>query len=391
MTPKASKAQSGRERLEQQLANDQEFLKTTVREALEEVLEAEMEEALGAGKGERTAGRLGYRSGYYTRGLVTRIGKIELRVPQDGQGHFRTDVFERYQRSEKALVSALAETYVAGVSTRKVKKITEELCGHSFSVSAISAIVKKLDEQLAAFAQRRLEEPYPYLILDARYEKVREGGVIRSQAVLVAVGVGAEGRRAILSVELAGVFGGFAGARPAGRRAGGERRSRRLEENDRGDVVRSSALAPLGSLWNLILTTRFARFAARGGSISSRISSAVIYNRTSLWISLSDSDSAMSRISLSAIFATIPRFSSSTERFKAMRATSRRAPSVVRSSIRVCTKLPVSSDCFTESAPVFKTTPIPTSTTPANTLPRTSILSQKSLRGLARSAGLSSP
>ena len=212
MTPKASKAQSGRERLEQQLANDQEFLKTTVREALEEVLEAEMEEALGAGKGERTAGRLGYRSGYYTRGLVTRIGKIELRVPQDGQGHFRTDVFERYQRSEKALVSALAETYVAGVSTRKVKKITEELCGHSFSVSAISAIVKKLDEQLAAFAQRRLEEPYPYLILDARYEKVREGGVIRSQAVLVAVGVGAEGRRAILSVELAGVFGGFAGS-----------------------------------------------------------------------------------------------------------------------------------------------------------------------------------
>ena len=187
MTPKASKAQSGRERLQQLLADDQEFLKTTVREALEEVLEAEMEEALGAGKGERTADRLGYRSGYYTRGLVTRIGKIELRVPQDRQGHFRTDVFERYQRSEKALVSALAEMYVAGVSTRKVKKITEELCGHSFSASAISAIVKKLDEQLEAFAQRRLEEPYPYLILDARYEKVREGGVIRSQAVLVAV------------------------------------------------------------------------------------------------------------------------------------------------------------------------------------------------------------
>jgi transposase-like protein len=132
MTPKASKAQSGRERLEQQLADDQEFLKTTVREALEEVLEAEMEEALGAGKGERTADRLGYRSGYYTRGLVTRIGKIELRVPQDRQGHFRTDVFERYQRSEKALVSALAEMYVADVSTRKVKKITEELCGPVF-------------------------------------------------------------------------------------------------------------------------------------------------------------------------------------------------------------------------------------------------------------------
>ncbi len=100
-------------------------------------------------------------------------------------------------------MSALAEMYIEGVSTRKVKKISEELCGHRFSASAISAIVKKLDEQLAAFAQRRLEERYPYLILDARYEKVREGGVVRSQAVLVAVGVGADGRRATVGVELA--------------------------------------------------------------------------------------------------------------------------------------------------------------------------------------------
>ena len=91
-----------------------------------------MEEALGAAKGERTDERLGYRSGYYTRGLITRIGKIELRVPQDRQGRFRTEVFERYQRSGKALASALAQMQVQGVSTRKVKKITEELCGHSF-------------------------------------------------------------------------------------------------------------------------------------------------------------------------------------------------------------------------------------------------------------------
>jgi len=124
-------------------------------------------------------------------------------VPQDRQGRFQTEVFERYQRSEKALVSALAEMYVQGVSTRKVKAITEELCGHSFSASAISGIVKKLDGQLEAFARRRLEEPYPYLVLDARYEKVREGGVIRAQAVLVAVGIGADGRRATLGVELA--------------------------------------------------------------------------------------------------------------------------------------------------------------------------------------------
>jgi putative transposase len=86
----------------------------------------------GALKGERTESRVGYRSGYYSRTLVTRVGKLVLRVPQDRQGRFRTEVFERYQRSEKALVSALTEMYVQGVSTRKVKEITEELCGHEF-------------------------------------------------------------------------------------------------------------------------------------------------------------------------------------------------------------------------------------------------------------------
>ena len=112
MTPNKRKAHKGQQRLKQLLADDEEFLKTTVREALEDVLEAEMEETLGAGKSERTSDRAGYRSGYYTRGLITRIGKIELRVPQDRQGRFRTEVFERYQRSEKALVSALAQMYI---------------------------------------------------------------------------------------------------------------------------------------------------------------------------------------------------------------------------------------------------------------------------------------
>ena len=86
----------------------------------------------GAGKGERTASRQGYRSGYYGRTLITRVGKLELRVPQDRQGRFRTEIFERYQRSEKALVAALSEMYVQGVSTRKVKAVTEELCGKEF-------------------------------------------------------------------------------------------------------------------------------------------------------------------------------------------------------------------------------------------------------------------
>jgi len=122
------------------------------------------------------------------RSLVTRVGKLELRVPQDRQGRFCTQLFERYQRSEKALVAALAEMYVQGVSTRKVKAITEELCGQEFSASSISAINQRLDEELERFMRRRLEEDYPYLIVDARYEKVRQEGVIRSRAVLVASG-----------------------------------------------------------------------------------------------------------------------------------------------------------------------------------------------------------
>ena len=199
----ARKGKSGTIDVKALLAGDEELLRALLRTALQEVLEVEMAEALGAEKGERTSSRLGYRSGYYGRTLVTRIGKLELRVPQDRAGRFSTELFERYQRSERALVAALAEMYVQGVSTRKVKKITEELCGHSFSASSISAINQRLDEALAQFAGRPLAEPFPYLIVDARYERVREAGVISSQAVLIAIGVDWDGRRQVLAVELA--------------------------------------------------------------------------------------------------------------------------------------------------------------------------------------------
>jgi putative transposase len=202
MTQSKSRAASGN--LKALVADDQEFLRQIVREAMQQILEAEMTDALGAEPGERTEDRLGYRAGHYPRTLITRVGKLELRVPRDRDGRFSTELFERYQRSEKALVSALAEMYVQGVSTRKVKAITEELCGHSFSASAISQINKGLDESLSQFAHRHLDEPYPYLILDARYERVREGGVIRSQAVLVGIGINQDGYRQILGVELAG-------------------------------------------------------------------------------------------------------------------------------------------------------------------------------------------
>ena len=197
------KCTSRRINLQEIFRADKDSFKELLREVLQEVLEQEMTEVIGAEKGERSHSRLGYRSGYYSRSLVTRVGKLELRIPQDRQGHFSTQLFERYQRSEKALVSALAEMYVQGVSTRKVKAITEELCGHTFSAATISAINKTLDESLEKFAKRPLEESYPYLILDARYEKVREDGVIRSQAVQIAIGINEEGRRQILAVELA--------------------------------------------------------------------------------------------------------------------------------------------------------------------------------------------
>jgi putative transposase len=184
-------------------AGDAEGFKELFRATLQQVLEAEMAEALGAGKGERTERRLGYRSGYYERDLITRLGKIELRVPQDRQGRFSTELFERYQRSEKALLAGLAEMYVQGVSTRKVKAITEELLGHSFSASLVSTVVKRLDEELERFMRRQLAEPFPYLILDARYEKVRIDDVAHSQAVLVAIGIGWDGRRQVLGIEMA--------------------------------------------------------------------------------------------------------------------------------------------------------------------------------------------
>ena len=103
------------------MAEDADFLRPLVRSAIQEFLEAEVAAAVGAEKGERVEGRLSYRSGYYPRSLITRVGKLELRVPQDRNGRLSTEIFERHQRSEKALVAALTEMYIQGVSTRKVK------------------------------------------------------------------------------------------------------------------------------------------------------------------------------------------------------------------------------------------------------------------------------
>ena len=187
------------------LLDDPAFLKEIVQRVLQEVLEAEMTEHIGAAPHERTDARKGHRNGYKPRALRTRVGTLNLLVPQDREGTFSTRLFCRYQRNEKALVLALMEMYVEGVSTRKVKDITEELCGASFSKSLVSSLAGRLDSELQAWRTRPLEaEGYPYLLVDARYEKVRSGGRVVSQGVLVASAVREpDGFREILAVEVA--------------------------------------------------------------------------------------------------------------------------------------------------------------------------------------------
>jgi transposase-like protein len=170
---------------------------------LQGLLEEEMTAHLGAEPYERTEGRRGHRNGYKPRALKTRVGTLDLLVPQDRQGRFRTELFERYQRSEKALVLALVEMYLQGVSTRKVQRITEELCGLEVSRSQVSALVVDLEAQIATWRSRPLGKRYPYLVIDARYEKVRRRPHVVSQAVLVVVGIGEDGRREVLGTYLA--------------------------------------------------------------------------------------------------------------------------------------------------------------------------------------------
>jgi putative transposase len=186
------------------LLDDPSFLREIVERVVQQILETEMTEHLGAAPYERVEGRTGQRNGYKPRALRTRVGTLNLLVPQDREGTFSTRLFSRYQRNEKALVLALMEMYIEGVSTRKVKNITEVLCGTSFSKSLVSSLAGSLDSELKAWRMRRLEmKAYPYLFVDARYEKVRVGGRVVSQGVLVVSGVRDDGFREILAVEVA--------------------------------------------------------------------------------------------------------------------------------------------------------------------------------------------
>jgi putative transposase len=192
------------ELVQEVLLDDPSFLGEIVERVVQQVLETEMTEHIGAALYERTENRTGQRNGYKPRTLRTRVGTLNLLVPQDREGTFSTRLFSRYQRNEKALTLALMEMYVEGVSTRKVKEVTEVLCGTSFSKSLISSLAGSLDAELQAWRNRRLEaEAYPYLFVDARYEKVRVGSRVVSQGVLIVSGVRDEGMREILAVEVA--------------------------------------------------------------------------------------------------------------------------------------------------------------------------------------------
>jgi putative transposase len=169
----------------------------------QEMLEMEFTEHVGAVPYERTTDRRGYRNGYRDRQLHTRVGTLNLRVPRDRDGTFSTQLFERCQRSERALILALQEAYVNGVSTRKVSRITEKLCGTQFSKDQVSRMAQALDNELDPWRQRPLGKEYPYLVIDARYEYIREDGQVTSEGVLTVEGINRDGYRQVIGVSIA--------------------------------------------------------------------------------------------------------------------------------------------------------------------------------------------
>jgi transposase-like protein len=183
------------------LLDDKDFFYRAVRKTIQDLLEAEMTAFLQAEPSERTTERHGYRSGHRPRSMNTRVGKLHFQVPCERSGQFRTKLFDHYQRSEQAFVLALQEMYLQGVSTRRVQKITEEMCSLPISSSEVSRLAARLDETLERWRRRRLSEPYFALIVDARYENVRMNDRVQSQAVVTVTGISAKtGRREILGV-----------------------------------------------------------------------------------------------------------------------------------------------------------------------------------------------
>lgn len=181
--------------------NGLEAVPEMLRVLINNIMQAERANHLQAGEYERTENRKGHANGYKPKTVRTRLGEITFAVPQVREGGFYPSALEKGLRSERALVAALAEMYVQGVSTRKVKAITEELCGVEISAAQVSRAAAQLDDTLQEWRERPLGE-IAYLYVDARYEKVREAGQVRDAAVLLATGITPEGERQVLGVSV---------------------------------------------------------------------------------------------------------------------------------------------------------------------------------------------
>ena len=180
-----------------------DFVREAVALVARELMEAEISAEVGAAHGEISAERLTHRNGYRPRGWETRVGEIELMIPRKRQGSaYFPSFLEPRRRSEQAIVAVVLEAYVNGVSTRKVDRLVEQLGIHGMSKDRVSALCRALDEQVAVFRERELTGDYPYLWLDAKQVKVRDGGHVRSKALVIAYAVHESGRREVIGLDL---------------------------------------------------------------------------------------------------------------------------------------------------------------------------------------------
>ena len=186
--------------LVQEVFSKKEGLKEFLEVLMRQVMEVEVQNHLGADRHERSEVRQGYRNGNKPRRLRTRVGELELSVPQVRNCEpYHPSLFAKWQRSERALLVACGEMYFQGVSTRNVRQVLESMCDGEISAMTVSRVAGELDEKLEAFRCRRLDPTdWSYLMIDARYEKVRVEGKVVSQAVLVVVGFTRQGRREVL-------------------------------------------------------------------------------------------------------------------------------------------------------------------------------------------------
>ena len=181
---------------------DPEFLRDGLKLLAQELMDLEVTQLVGAGLHERSEARLTYRNGYREREWDTRVGTIELDIPKLRTGTYFPSLLEPRRRHERALLSVVQEAYIHGVSTRSVDALAEALGLKGISKDQVSRICKELDAQVHAFRTRPLDDEYPYLMLDATFEKVRENGRVISMAVLIAVGVKRTGEREVLGVDV---------------------------------------------------------------------------------------------------------------------------------------------------------------------------------------------